>query len=61
MPVDKTTVTKLADLAGIEIADEELGEVTSRFESLMREMDRLNDLDLSDIQPVTIFPEGGEV
>ncbi len=61
MPVDKTTVTKLADLVGIEIADEELGEVTSRFESLMREMDRLNDLDLSDIQPVTIFPEGGEV
>ena len=61
MPVDKTTVSELAHLAGINIADDELDEVTSRFSSLMQELDRLKDLDLVDIIPATIFPEDGEV
>lgn len=60
MAVDRATVTELARLAGIEIADEELDEVTNRFGSLIQEMDRLKDLDLADIHPVTIFPEDGE-
>ncbi len=60
MAVDKNTVNELAKLAGIEIADDELEEVTSRFGSLIQEMDRLKDLDLADILPVTIFPEEGE-
>ncbi len=60
MGVDKNIVSALAHLAGIEIADEDLDEVTSRFGSLMLEMDRLKQLDLSDIHPVTIFPENGE-
>lgn len=61
MPIDRNTVTKLANLAGIEIAEEELEEVTSRFFSLIQEMDRLKELDLSDIHPVTIFSELGEI
>jgi aspartyl/glutamyl-tRNA(Asn/Gln) amidotransferase C subunit len=61
MAVDKTTVSELARLSGIEIADEELEEVTSRFSSLMQELDRLKDLDLDNIIPVTIFPEEGQV
>ena len=60
MSVNENTVSSLANLAGIEIADDELGEVTSRFRSLMQEMDRLKELDLTDIHPVTIFPEQGE-
>tara|TARA_B100001123_G_C15015719_1_gene909401 strand:- start:253 stop:438 length:186 start_codon:yes stop_codon:yes gene_type:complete len=60
MPVDKDTVSELARLAGIEIADDELDEVANRFSSLMVELDRLNELDLANIQPVTIFPEDGE-
>jgi len=60
MAVDKNTVSELASLAGIEIAEDELEEVTSRFSSLIQEMDRLKDLDLTDIHPVTIFPEEGE-
>ena len=60
MAVDKATVTELARLAGIEIADDELDEVTSRFGSLMQELDRLKELDLSGIQPVAIFPEEGQ-
>ena len=61
MPVDKTTVSELAHLAGINITDDELDEVTSRFSSLIQELDRLKDLDLVDIIPATVFPEDGEV
>ena len=61
MAVDNTTVSELARLAGINIADEELEEVTSRFSSLMQELDRLKDLDLDNIIPATIFPEDEQV
>ncbi len=60
MAIDKETVSELARLAGIEIASDELDEVTDRFSSLMQEMDRLKELDLADIHPVTIFPEDGQ-
>ncbi len=48
---------ELAQLVGISIFDGEVSEVTNRFESLMLELDRLRELDLSDIQPVVIFPD----
>ncbi len=60
MAIDKTTVSELARLAGINIVDDELEEVTSRFSSLMQELDRLRDLDLDSIIPVTIFPEDAQ-
>lgn len=60
MAVDRDTVSELARLAGIQIDDGELDEVTNRFASLMQEMDRLKDLDLADIHPVVIFPEDGQ-
>ena len=50
-------VRLLAELAGIAVADEDLREVASRFASLMDELDRLKELDLSNVQPVVIFPE----
>ena len=59
MVVDKNTVSELAKLVGIEIADDELDEVANRFSSLMQELDRLKDLDLDNILPVSIFPEEG--
>ncbi len=61
MAVDQITVSKLARLAGIEIADDELEEVTNRFSSLMEELNRLNDLDMENIFPVSIFPEDAYV
>lgn len=50
-------VKMLADLVGIPIDDAELPEVANRFASLMQELDRLRDLDLEGIEPVTIFPD----
>lgn len=50
-------VLQLARLVGITIAEEEVAEVAHRFNSLALELARLGELDLADIQPVTIFPE----
>lgn len=47
----------LADLVGIPIAAADLPEVANRFGSLMQELDRLRDLDLEGVEPVTIFPD----
>ena len=60
MAVDRDIVNELARLAGIEIAEDELDEVTNRFSSLIQEMDRLKELDLANIHPVAIFPEDWE-
>ena len=51
----------LASLSGITISDDEISEVTNRFSSLISELDKLKELDFSDIQPVVIFPETGAV
>lgn len=50
-------VRQLALMVGITIEEAEISEVTNRFSSLMAELGRLKELDLSDIQPVNIFPE----
>ena len=53
-------VRKMADLVGISIDDSDLPEVANRFASLMQELDRLRDLDLEGLEPVTIFPDAVE-
>jgi Asp-tRNA(Asn)/Glu-tRNA(Gln) amidotransferase C subunit len=50
-------VRELARLVDIAIMESELAEVADRFDSLLQELARLTQLDLADIQPVTIFPE----
>ena len=42
---------------GIRIAPEEETEVANRFDSLVQELERLTELDLDGIEPVSIFPE----
>ena len=54
-------VRELANLSGIAITDDEISEVANRFSSLISELDKLKELDLSDIQPTVIFPEDGPV
>ena len=56
---DEERVLELARLSGISIPDDELTEVANRFGSLMLELDKISDLDLSDIHPVSIFPDEG--
>lgn len=56
---DSTTdqVRELARLVGISITEQDLPEVANRFLSLMTELDSLTQLDLSDIQPVSVFAD----
>ena len=54
-------VRELANLSGLAITDDEISEVANRFSSLISELDKLKELDLSDIQPIVIFPEDGLV
>ena len=48
---------ELAQLVGIPLMEAEVAEVAERFESLMRELECLTQLDLAHIQPVFVFPE----
>jgi hypothetical protein len=48
---------ELARLVGIPLMEAEVAEVAERFESLMRELERLTQLDLAHVQPVLVFPE----
>ena len=50
-------VQGLARLVGISIAEQDLLEVASRFLSLMTELEILTQMDLSDVQPVSVFPD----
>jgi hypothetical protein len=61
MAVSKETlVRELARLVDIVIAEDEVAEVADRFQSLVQELSGLTQLDLANIQPVTIFPEEEE-
>ena len=55
--ISEERVSMLAELVGIPIDEAELPEVANRFASLMRELDRLRELDLEGIEPVSIFPD----
>src|SRR5262249_54451881 len=48
---------ELARLVGIPLMEAEVAEVAEGFESLMRGLERLTQLDLAHIQPVLVFPE----
>ncbi len=50
-------VRELARLVGIPLMPEEETEVANRFETLIQELERLNELDLAGVEPITIFPE----
>jgi hypothetical protein len=53
-------VRELARLVDIVIAEDDVPEVADRFQSLVQELSGLTQLDLANIQPVTIFPEEEE-
>ena len=50
-------VRELARIVGIAIAEDELVEVAERLESVIVELEKLAALDLSNIEPVTVFEE----
>ena len=55
--ISTAQVQTLAGLVGVPVDDADLPEVANRFSSLMQELERLQDLDLEGIEPVSIFPD----
>jgi hypothetical protein len=50
-------VRELAEILGIPIANEDIYEVANRLDSLIKEMERLQDIKLSDAPPLIVFPD----
>ena len=55
LKVSKDDVTYLARLYGLHIREDDLVEVTFRLNALLEETERLNELDLSRVEPIPMF------
>lgn len=53
MSLDKATVARIARLARIEIADQELQPVASELSHILGWIEQLNEVDTSDVVPMT--------
>ena len=55
LKVSKDDVAYLARLYDLHIGEDDLPEVTFRLNALLDETERLNELDLSDAEPIPMF------
>ncbi len=54
--ITREDILSLARLVGLSIHDSELDEVTFRLAALQRELRKLESLDLSQVEPLPLFP-----
>ena len=54
--ITREDILRLAQLVGVTIYDSELDEVTYRLAALQRELRKLDALDLSQVEPLPLFP-----
>lgn len=57
MIIDKKTVYKVADLARIEIREEEVENLTSEMNKILTFMEKLNELDTTGVKPLVYMNE----
>jgi len=57
MVIDKKTVLKVADLARIEIKEEEIGGLTEEMNKILTFMEKLNELDTTGVKPLVYMNE----
>jgi aspartyl-tRNA(Asn)/glutamyl-tRNA(Gln) amidotransferase subunit C len=53
MPVDRSTVVRVAHLARIRVAEEEVGKLQDELNSILGFVDELSELDVSGVEPLT--------
>jgi hypothetical protein len=53
-------VQRLAQLLGLPIGPEDLAEVTNRLAALVEELEKLTSLDLTQEEPIPLFPAAEE-
>jgi aspartyl-tRNA(Asn)/glutamyl-tRNA(Gln) amidotransferase subunit C len=60
MPITEADVKKIADLAHVEITDEELCALTPQMAAIVEYVEQLSELDTSNVEPATggLTPEG---
>ncbi len=52
MPVEQSEIEKIAELARVNIADHEIGEVTDRISSILEMVSQMQAVDTSAIEPM---------
>ena len=57
MVIDKKTVLKVADLARIEVKEEEIGGLTDEMNKILTFMEKLNELDTTGVKPLVYMNE----
>jgi len=53
MSVDKNEILKIASLAKLKFSDEEIEKFTSQFNEILNYMDKLNEIDTENVQPLS--------
>jgi aspartyl-tRNA(Asn)/glutamyl-tRNA(Gln) amidotransferase subunit C len=53
MPITKDDVLKIAELARLELTDAETISFTTQLDSILNYIDKLNELDTTDIEPMS--------
>lgn len=61
MVIDKQTVHKVADLARIEIKDNEVEHLTKEMNKILTFMEKLNELDTEGVKPLVYMNEEANV
>lgn len=59
MPVDRTEVLKIADLARLNFSDAELDSFTSRFQRILDYVEKLREVDVEGIEPTSHISAAG--
>ena len=59
MPITRIDVEKIAGLARLELTEEETDLFTEQLSSIIGYMEKLNELDTSDVQPMSHCAPGG--
>lgn len=57
MVIDKETVIKVADLARIEIKDQEISGLTAEMNKILTFMEKLNEIDTTGVKPLVYMNE----
>ena len=60
MPINQSDIKKVADLAHLELAEEELKTFGPQITEIINYVEQLNELDTTDVEPATggLTPEG---
>ena len=62
MPITKTDVEKIAELGRLELSSEETELLTEQLSSIIGHIEKLNELDTTDVPPMShCAPAGGDV